>query len=609
MPETLTITKDFPAPTAVQLISHLSEATYTSFPKAIKELVINAFDARAKKVHINFSKDLSILKISDDGKGMSAEEFKNDFLRISGSWKGELGPGAKDKETGRPIIGRFGIGVLAIAPVCDYAEIRTKQKGSTIGIHRQIPLKHLFNKEIQLANLTEHFYFNKLPNFKDINNKEKSYTEITLYNLREDIKNELKKTGAGTQWTSVEQTSGLKIFKWYLGLLLPVRYRREFPIYKSSTEVIRHLKSQIDSFDFHVFLNNVELFKPVCLGRHVYKTCKWNYDKEIIPKKFYDIFEIHSDENSIVKFYGYIYNQSKQILPINLHGIVVHVNFVGVQGYDQSLFRYTKNIGPILYAISGEIFVESGLESALTIDKDDFKVDHSTFKDLVRQIHAKIDHVSEESRRRSAKVHGEKVSKQLQVKDLSFKPLSKITKELKQEWKEIFPFRDTDTLKIVTNTLTSRVERLEKIGISQEEKEYLSEAIRCFNAQCYRASIIMCWSAGVYRMHAKINSLGFNKFFDALDKTIKKKTFPWFKTMPQKCDNLDDFREKIPDIASIVGIYESGLITRPQLKALKDFLQKRNDCAHPSGYSPTDGEAIGCFTFILKTIFENTNFR
>ena len=49
--------KEYPKEAAAQLISHLSEGVYTTFPKALKELVINAFDASATEVKIIISKD------------------------------------------------------------------------------------------------------------------------------------------------------------------------------------------------------------------------------------------------------------------------------------------------------------------------------------------------------------------------------------------------------------------------------------------------------------------------------------------------------------------------------------------------------------------------
>ena len=37
--------REYPDPVAVQLIAHLSEGAYTTFPKAVKELVVNSFDS------------------------------------------------------------------------------------------------------------------------------------------------------------------------------------------------------------------------------------------------------------------------------------------------------------------------------------------------------------------------------------------------------------------------------------------------------------------------------------------------------------------------------------------------------------------------------------
>ncbi len=41
--------------------------------------------ARATRVDINFTDDFSVLEIRDDGLGVSSDEFKSEYLRISGS--------------------------------------------------------------------------------------------------------------------------------------------------------------------------------------------------------------------------------------------------------------------------------------------------------------------------------------------------------------------------------------------------------------------------------------------------------------------------------------------------------------------------------------------
>ena len=77
--------KEYPDPIAVQLISHLSEGAYTTFAKAVKELVINSFDSDSRTVKLEFNKDYSQLEITDDGEGITSTKFRKQFLRIAGS--------------------------------------------------------------------------------------------------------------------------------------------------------------------------------------------------------------------------------------------------------------------------------------------------------------------------------------------------------------------------------------------------------------------------------------------------------------------------------------------------------------------------------------------
>src|SRR5207237_1520008 len=65
---------------------------YKPFVKAFKELVSNAFDADADTVRVVFADDFSSVTVTDDGQGMSALDFRNDFARIGGGsrrWAGD----------------------------------------------------------------------------------------------------------------------------------------------------------------------------------------------------------------------------------------------------------------------------------------------------------------------------------------------------------------------------------------------------------------------------------------------------------------------------------------------------------------------------------------
>jgi hypothetical protein len=85
---------------------------YKPFPKALKELVSNAFDADADHVQITIGDDFSSVTVIDDGEGMTPFEFRNDFTRIGGGSRRWLGERTRK---GRLRVGSKGIGFLALA--------------------------------------------------------------------------------------------------------------------------------------------------------------------------------------------------------------------------------------------------------------------------------------------------------------------------------------------------------------------------------------------------------------------------------------------------------------------------------------------------------------
>src|SRR5262249_19504721 len=95
---------------------------YKPFVKAFKELISNAFDADADKVIIEFADDFSAVTVTDDGRGMTPFEFRNDFTRIGGGsrrWAGDRTP------KGRLRIGSKGMGFLALARYCSRLQVES----------------------------------------------------------------------------------------------------------------------------------------------------------------------------------------------------------------------------------------------------------------------------------------------------------------------------------------------------------------------------------------------------------------------------------------------------------------------------------------------------
>ena len=87
---------------------------------ALAELVKNSYDADARKVEIRLLADS--IEVSDNGHGMTFEEFQNFWMRIGTPHKQEQ---RISRHAGRPLTGSKGVGRLAVQFLARELEIRT----------------------------------------------------------------------------------------------------------------------------------------------------------------------------------------------------------------------------------------------------------------------------------------------------------------------------------------------------------------------------------------------------------------------------------------------------------------------------------------------------
>src|SRR5262245_44280829 len=105
-PKTIKVDKD--------LVALLSLRTYDNFPQAVREMASNAYDADATLVEIDVDRRSSRITITDDGRGMTPGDFDY-YLRIAAKARHPQ----VTSTFGRPRIGQFGIGFLAVFPFCE----------------------------------------------------------------------------------------------------------------------------------------------------------------------------------------------------------------------------------------------------------------------------------------------------------------------------------------------------------------------------------------------------------------------------------------------------------------------------------------------------------
>lgn len=116
----------------LNVLNHLGLNLYTNTPAVLTEIVSNAWDADATEVHIDVDSDKSIISISDNGHGMNANDIEGKFLNVGYARRKdnrEISP------NGRPVMGRKGIGKLAMFSLANEVSVFTKtQNDETVAL-------------------------------------------------------------------------------------------------------------------------------------------------------------------------------------------------------------------------------------------------------------------------------------------------------------------------------------------------------------------------------------------------------------------------------------------------------------------------------------------
>ena len=114
--KTVTFTSDS------QLLAELGERLIATPQIALSELVKNAYDADATKVHVWLSDDGKTLNVKDDGQGMSEEDFRTAWMRIASSHKLEQ---EVSRRYHRPLTGSKGVGRFAVRLLGEHLLLET----------------------------------------------------------------------------------------------------------------------------------------------------------------------------------------------------------------------------------------------------------------------------------------------------------------------------------------------------------------------------------------------------------------------------------------------------------------------------------------------------
>lgn len=397
-----------------QIINDLSSGIYSSPASCIKELVNNSYDADAKSVIIRVKPVHDSITLIDDGKGMNAVDFDKKFAWISHSTK------RKDSnlsdELKRPLIGKIGIGFIAVNEICNELEITSSKKGEKVKFTANINFKKYFEDAVvQNSENDEGIIKGEYELLNEEEDENEHYTIIRLLGLKDSVKNiledkqylskilklknknyskdffksmkDLLEFHTANKLKSFSEDNAYVQFIIDLASFIPVEYIDGGPIEAANDKIIESIVKSHKELDFQVDLDGMYLKKPIYFAKNPKVNTQFiSFNREI------EISNSESKEDTdTIKLKGYFYIQHGILFPRELNGVSIRIRNIPIAeqfGFDDSFMRYPSYTNQLFRNwISGEIYIEKGLEDAMNIDRKSFRVTHPHYLALQNFLH------------------------------------------------------------------------------------------------------------------------------------------------------------------------------------------------------------------------------
>lgn len=187
----------------------------------------------------------------------------------------------------------------------------------------------------------------------------------------------------------------------------------------------------------------------------------------------------------------------------------------------------------------------------------------------------------------------------------------------KSQYKPILKFiinqTETDILhKFIKNSAIETVgTALRKLvhGVNNPDLlKYLDESIQCAERNCIRASVVLAWCAVAHKVHEKLKALGVNALNAEfakmkVDKGLMFRTFSKDYVFSSELDI-----QEAADAHLILLCRFLLYLDDTQYKHLKNALDLRNGCGHPTGYQPDPVKLQAYYADISQLVLLNPKF-
>ena len=428
-----------------RIVRILSESTYENFPRALKELLTNSYDADAREVDITIDLPNEQIIVEDNGKGMDSTDFSF-YIRIAGKKR------EKDDNTtilGRDIIGQFGVGFLAIFPFFKTYKIESKKSGSTTLLYADIPLYKYFSDENKAVDL-HGIVING--GKREVTDKNRSYTRIVLtgfneltksffYSKAEELDKSKTKKETRDGEKDVRYKTGIEQLKWTLSEDLPIHFKNE-----KFNKIFGY-----EALPFQVFINGSEIYRN-------------SYGDSVL--------ETHKGEfHQIGKIKCKYFIATPQKLITLRQGRYYKIRNLNVGIGDRDDFGLDSGEGSHNRWLYGEIHIIEGLNNLIKVSRDGFNFS-SDYEALKQFFQSKLRHYSTKLGT-NARFQKEvkQTGKQFRVSNLKLLPPENLTDRLENFKKEGYQIKKT----------TSESNKGKPIKINEELKEiYIDKSMAGF---------------------------------------------------------------------------------------------------------------------------------
>ena len=427
-----------------KILGHISAGIYRSPAGALKELVSNAFDADATRVVITTNwPSFDFITCRDNGTGMTQDKFERIMTKEIGDSAKRVTTEGNPRDTtnqGRPIIGWLGIGMLGVAQICHEFTVISHDKKTQTAFSATIRLTDFPREKVNDISPDS-------PDEKSIDVGEFSIDPVDYdpnntgtYVIASDMRTAFVKKFRETSGSnkdplplrfseflqrvhrarSVKSLSDYWQMVWELTVACPISYRDEGIFDWDKIIVEPELKKQIIDLQqslsrnqFEVIVDGLSLRKP---NQYPLAHPKRKKQEQTIGKLF-SVSEDVTVHGRLLKLSGYIYLQyNRAVEPMEIRGLLVRIRNAAIGVYDPTLFVYPRVPSPRFNWLSGEIYVNAGLESALNIDRDSFNEMDPHFLKLKDIIHTLLEkevfpEAGRAQRRRSQRTREDRESK------------------------------------------------------------------------------------------------------------------------------------------------------------------------------------------------------